>query len=160
MRSFPSNRITNQITNRITNRLKNLNLYSSGSTNLHLYRKLATDAKKPVKDKNLYQLLYPFVKFARPEFKIVGYSLGLLLISSSVTMFVPFSMGTIIDMVMQNENENDKDESPEKDSGYPLKSNFFLRNIFTSLGSLSSVFGALGAIFVGLCVLSSRTLIL
>ena len=122
-----------------------INLSSSGSFHFHHFRKFTSNGKKP-REKNLYQQLYPFIKFATPEFRIIGYSLGLLLISSSVTMFVPFSMGTIIDLVMQN----DKDDSPENDTVNPLKSNNFLRNVFKNLGSLSAVFGALGAVFVGL----------
>ena len=108
--------------------------------------------EKLPKVKSLYQQLRPFIKFARPEFRIIGYSLGLLLISSSVTMSVPFSMGAIIDIVMQKEEIEGKSAGDgENDNEYPLKSSKFLRNMFAQLGSLPALFGTLAAVFVGLC---------
>ncbi|KAJ2079124.1 ATP-binding cassette permease mdl1 [Coemansia sp. RSA 988] len=38
-------------------------------------------------------------RLARPEYRLLGGAVGLLLVSSSVTMVVPFSMGKIVDIV-------------------------------------------------------------
>ena len=93
--------------------------------------------------KSLRSQLSPFIKFARPEFKIVGYSLGLLLISSSVTMSVPFSMGAIIDIVMGHKGV----EVEEQKSVLP-KGNSFVKKILVQTGSLTGLFGLLGCIFI------------
>lgn len=64
-------------------------------------------------------------------------------------MSVPFSMGAIIDIVMQKEEVESAGDG-EKDNEYPLKSSKFLRNMFAQLGSLPALFGTLAAVFVGL----------
>lgn len=46
--------------------------------------------------------LFRFARIARPEFRRVAAAIALLFVSSSVSMAVPFSMGTIIDMVMED----------------------------------------------------------
>ncbi|KAJ1939416.1 ATP-binding cassette permease mdl1, partial [Linderina macrospora] len=55
----------------------------------------AKNAKK-VKTSQAWLRLF---RLAKPEYKLLGGAVGLLLVSSSVTMVVPFSMGKIIDIV-------------------------------------------------------------
>ncbi|KAI8320975.1 hypothetical protein GQ54DRAFT_298296 [Martensiomyces pterosporus] len=57
-----------------------------------------SEAKSAKKVKTSQAWLRLF-KLARPEYKLLGGAVGLLVVSSSVTMTVPFSMGKIIDMV-------------------------------------------------------------
>ena len=92
--------------------------------------------------KSLSQQLQPFLKFARPEFPIVGASLVLLLISSSVTMSMPFSMGAIIDVVM--ENLDDKIDHLEEKGGQ----NELVKSLLVKTGSLTGLFTLLGGVFV------------
>ena len=87
--------------------------------------------------KSLKQQLLPFIKFAKPEYKIVGLSIVLLFISSSVTMSVPMSMGVIIDIVMQN---MDQVAASNKGSGFVYK-------LLEKTGSLTGLFAFLGGIF-------------
>ncbi|KAJ1761744.1 ATP-binding cassette permease mdl1 [Coemansia sp. RSA 1591] len=42
-------------------------------------------------------------RLARPEYKLLGAAVGLLVVSSSVTMAVPFAMGKIIDIVTSSQ---------------------------------------------------------
>jgi hypothetical protein len=60
---------------------------------------------KPVSDppaspKSLWKQIREIAVLARPEVKGLAAGMGLLVISSAVTMSVPFSMGRIIDIVM------------------------------------------------------------
>ncbi|KAI8911738.1 P-loop containing nucleoside triphosphate hydrolase protein [Gorgonomyces haynaldii] len=75
-----------------------------------------------------------FAKIARPEFRLVGAAVGLLFVSSAVTMSVPFSMGTIIDIVMNKFNQK-----PKEDNGIKSK----LQSV-----SLPTLFGGLAGVFI------------
>ncbi|KAJ2008370.1 ATP-binding cassette permease mdl1 [Coemansia thaxteri] len=62
------------------------------------------------------------LRLARPEYKMLGGAVGLLFISSTVTMAVPFSMGKIIDMVTN--------------SGAVIPLGLSLSQVFVGLGSI------------------------
>lgn len=116
-------------------------------------------ASASTKKNSLYTQLKPFIKFAKPEFRIVGYSIALLFISSSVTMSVPFSMGTIIDIVMEKDDTNGgPEEEGSNVAGYPLKNNTFIKEILTKTGSLPALFSVLGLVFIGLISLLEWTI--
>ena len=114
-----------------------------------LIRSLTTNAiKQTMKEpkKSLFGQLIPFLKFARPEFRLVGGSLVLLLISSTVTMSVPFSMGAIIDIVMEDL------DAPKSSSVFQVADENSHKELVKSLlaqtGSLIGLFSFLGGVFV------------
>lgn len=113
-----------------------------------LFRRGFVSTVKNVKQKSLKDQLSPFVKFARPEFKIVGGSLVLLLISSAVTMSVPVSMGAIMDIVMQKMAPQDKDTEVKNDEGQKKSPGDFVKNLLQKTGSLPALFGLLGGVFI------------
>ncbi len=124
--------------------------YSSGL--LFRSRWFSTIPKPKEKQKSLRAQLTPFIKFSRPEFKIVGGSLVLLLISSTVTMSVPFSMGAIIDIVMQRMGEDieevDKVPTETNFPGASTKTTGILKEMLAKTGSLTGLFGLLSGVFV------------
>jgi hypothetical protein len=108
-------------------------------------------SKRKKDSKSLFTHLKPFLKFSRPEYKLVGCSLGLLLISSSVTMSVPFSMGAIIDVVVGDEYNESNNQQPSSESKSILAktSNPILKELLLKTGSMVGLFSVLGAVFVG-----------
>ncbi|KAJ2464137.1 ATP-binding cassette permease mdl1 [Coemansia sp. RSA 2337] len=62
------------------------------------------------------------LRLAKPEYKLLGGAVGLLFVSSTVTMAVPFSMGKIIDMVTN--------------SGASIPFGLSLTQVFVGLGSV------------------------
>ncbi|KAJ1679335.1 ATP-binding cassette permease mdl1, partial [Spiromyces aspiralis] len=66
--------------------------------------------------------IFRLLKLAKGEAKLLGSAVGLLFISSSVTMAVPFSMGKIIDMVT--------------DPAFPVPFDLTLTQVFAGLGGL------------------------
>ncbi|ROT40132.1 ATP-dependent permease MDL2 [Sodiomyces alkalinus F11] len=50
--------------------------------------------------------IWRLIKIARPEFKWLALAIGFLLVSSSVTMSIPFSVGRILDIVTKDPAEN------------------------------------------------------
>jgi ABC-type multidrug transport system fused ATPase/permease subunit len=110
-------------------------------------RWLSTTPKPKEFPKSLFSQLTPFIRFSRPEFKIIGGSLALLLISSTVTMSVPFSMGAIIDIVMQRMEEDPGIVQNQVSlPGEPAK-NKLLQDLLAKTGSLTGLFGLLGGVF-------------
>lgn len=79
---------------------------------------------KDAKKVNTSQAWLRLFRLARPEYKLLGGAVGLLAISSTITMTIPFTMGKIIDIVT----------SSQAVIPYGL--------------SLTQVFSGLGAIFV------------
>ncbi|KAJ1843930.1 ATP-binding cassette permease mdl1 [Coemansia sp. RSA 2708] len=75
-------------------------------------------------------------RLARPEYRLLGGAVGLLLVSSSVTMAVPFTMGKIIDIVT----------SASATVPFGL--------------TLGQVFGGLGAVFVAGAVANAGRIVL
>jgi putative ABC transport system ATP-binding protein len=94
------------------------------------------------KQKSLFQQLKPFAKFSKSEYKLIGGSIILLLISSSVTMSVPFSMGAIIDIVLE------KMEGPEVETSKPKETDSLLKKLLQTTGSLTGLFALLGGVFI------------
>ncbi|KAJ2900693.1 ATP-binding cassette permease mdl1 [Coemansia aciculifera] len=74
---------------------------------------------KQIKTKQAWLRLF---RLARPEYKLLGGAVGLLFVSSTVTMAVPFSMGKIIDMVTN--------------SGASIPMGLSLTQVFIGLGSV------------------------
>ena len=111
-------------------------------------RWLSTISKPKEKQKSLLSQLTPFIRFSKPEFKIVGGSLALLLISSTVTMSVPFSMGAIIDIVMQRLGEDPETVQDVSLPGEHTKTNEMLKDLLSKTGSLTGLFGLLCGVFV------------
>lgn len=97
------------------------------------------------KPSSLFNQLRPFLKFAKPEIKLVGGSLVLLMISSAVTMSVPFSMGAIIDIVMEKLGDQ---ETIQKLKDEPESQTTILKRLLLKTGSLNSLFGVLVGVFV------------
>ncbi|KAJ3309176.1 ATP-binding cassette sub- B member 10, mitochondrial [Boothiomyces sp. JEL0838] len=112
-------------------------------------------AKKP---KSLKEQLMPFWPYAKPETKIVIASIGLLLVSSAVTMSVPFSMGAIIDIVMADAGADTADFDKPKlgdNSGVdPVgfmnskNNSTLLKSLLEKTGSLTALFSVLVGVFV------------
>ncbi|KAL2759247.1 hypothetical protein ACRALDRAFT_1062257 [Sodiomyces alcalophilus JCM 7366] len=59
-------------------------------------------AQKPAGRAEIWRL----IEIARPEFKWLAVAIGFLLVSSSVTMSIPFSVGRILDLVTKDPVEN------------------------------------------------------
>ncbi|KAJ2415682.1 ATP-binding cassette permease mdl1 [Coemansia sp. RSA 2530] len=74
---------------------------------------------KQIKTKQAWLRL---LRLAKPEYKLLGGAVGLLFVSSTVTMAVPFSMGKIIDMVTN--------------SGASIPFGLSLTQVFVGLGSV------------------------
>ncbi|KAJ2746092.1 ATP-binding cassette permease mdl1 [Coemansia sp. BCRC 34301] len=74
---------------------------------------------KQIKTKQAWLRL---LRLAKPEYKLLGGAVGLLFVSSTVTMAVPFSMGKIIDMVTN--------------SGASIPMGLSLTQVFVGLGSV------------------------
>ncbi|KAJ2731581.1 ATP-binding cassette permease mdl1 [Coemansia sp. BCRC 34962] len=74
---------------------------------------------KQIKTKQAWLRL---LRLARPEYKLLGGAVGLLFVSSTVTMAVPFSMGKIIDIVTS--------------SGASIPFGLSLTQVFVGLGSV------------------------
>lgn len=93
-----------------------------------------------------------FVVIARPEFKIVGIAIGLLIVSSTVSMSVPFSMGAVIDIVMENSRRKDGQAIENQGTDQQVQtigqSSKTLRDKIKSIGSLNQIFGTLISIFI------------
>ncbi|KAJ1729294.1 ATP-binding cassette permease mdl1 [Coemansia biformis] len=64
-------------------------------------------------------------RLARPEYKLLGGAVGLLFVSSSITMVVPFSMGRIVDIVTN--------------AGTAVPFGLTLGQLFTGMGALFAV---------------------
>ncbi|ORX72634.1 hypothetical protein DL89DRAFT_277340 [Linderina pennispora] len=92
----------------------------------------AKSAKK-VKTSQAWLRLF---RLARPEYKLLGGAVGLLLVSSSVTMVVPFSMGKIIDIVTN--------------AGAVIPYGLSLKEVFAGLGGMFVVGAAanMGRVFL------------
>ncbi|KAJ2458563.1 ATP-binding cassette permease mdl1 [Coemansia sp. RSA 2424] len=74
---------------------------------------------KQIKTKQAWLRLF---RLAKPEYRLLGGAVGLLFVSSTVTMAVPFSMGKIIDMVTN--------------SGASIPMGLSLTQVFVGLGSV------------------------
>ncbi|KAJ3320738.1 ATP-binding cassette sub- B member 10, mitochondrial [Boothiomyces sp. JEL0866] len=115
----------------------------------------STKSKKP---KSLKEQLMPFWPYAKPETKIVIASIGLLLVSSTVTMSVPFSMGAIIDIVMADAGAEtadfDKPKLQDNSGVDPVgfmnskNNSTLLKALLEKTGSLSALFSVLVGVFV------------
>ncbi|KAJ1919430.1 ATP-binding cassette permease mdl1 [Tieghemiomyces parasiticus] len=78
-----------------------------------------------------WQSLLRLVRLARPEYKLLGCAVGLLLVSSAITMSVPFAMGKIIDIVAT--------------AATPIPFGLTTRQFFAILGSVFVVGGVANA---------------
>jgi hypothetical protein len=125
---------------------------------LIIRRNFNTDSKKYAgestneKEKSFRENLIRFAKIARPELNIVLLAIFLLLISSTVTMTVPLSIGTIIDIVMEDSKHGKAEETTSPNimtSAMPDTS--MLRERIKSLGSLNMIM----AFFVGIFIIGS-----
>ncbi|KAJ2851155.1 ATP-binding cassette permease mdl1 [Coemansia brasiliensis] len=67
----------------------------------HKQQTHGTDPEEHIRDKQMKtgQAWLRLFRLAKPEYKLLGSAVGLLFVSSSVTMAVPFTMGKIIDIV-------------------------------------------------------------
>ncbi|KAL2918818.1 hypothetical protein HK105_201652 [Polyrhizophydium stewartii] len=87
------------------------------------------------------------VRFIRPEYSILAAAIFFLLISSVVTMLVPMSMGTIIDLVMQELGASVGDTGSGAPAMVMPQAPRLSESIRQNL-SLTTVFIALSCIFV------------
>ncbi|KIW73589.1 hypothetical protein PV04_01693 [Phialophora macrospora] len=58
--------------------------------------------------------IWRLIKIARPEAKVLGWAFLLLLISSSITMSIPFSIGKILDIATKGGAKTDGEEGEQK----------------------------------------------
>ncbi|KAJ4145642.1 hypothetical protein LMH87_004486 [Akanthomyces muscarius] len=71
---------------------------------VNLAAKLSKDSKQPTKAG--LQEIWRLIKVARPELRWLGVAFIFLVISSSVTMSIPFSVGRILDLATKGEDED------------------------------------------------------
>ncbi|KAK5078654.1 ATP-binding cassette permease mdl1 [Lithohypha guttulata] len=80
--------------------------------------------------------VWRLIKIARPEAKILGIAFVFLLISSSITMSIPFSIGKILDIATQG---GQKTEDLQSDEGSPMLFGFSIGTFYLALGSVLAV---------------------
>lgn len=71
---------------------------------VNLAAKLSKDSKQP--GKAGMSEIWRLIKVARPELRWLGLAFAFLVISSSVTMSIPFSVGRILDLATKGESED------------------------------------------------------
>lgn len=80
--------------------------------------------------------VWRLIKIARPEAKVLGIAFIFLLISSSITMSIPFSIGKILDIATQG---GQKTEDLQSDEGSPMLFGFSIGTFYLALGSVLAV---------------------
>lgn len=77
--------------------------------------------------------VWRLIKIARPEARILGLAFFFLLISSSITMAVPFSIGKILDIATKGDA---KPEDLQSDKGSDMLFGFSITTFYIGLGSV------------------------
>lgn len=80
--------------------------------------------------------VWRLIKIARPEAKILGIAFVFLLISSGITMSIPFSIGKILDIATQGGQSAEKLSSAE---GSDMLFGFSVSTFYLALGSVLAV---------------------
>ena len=79
---------------------------ASAAAQVNLSAKLSKDGTQPGSPGSMKEI-WRLIKIARPELGTLGWAFLFLLISSAVSMSVPFSIGKILDIATQPEGTND-----------------------------------------------------
>ena len=80
---------------------------ASQAAKVNLSARLATDGKTQSQWAGFGEV-WRLVKIARPEAKTLGIAFVFLLISSSISMSIPFSIGKILDIATKSDSETDQ----------------------------------------------------
>jgi len=80
---------------------------ASQAAQVNLSAQLAKDGKSQGQTAGFGEV-WRLIKIARPEAKVLGVAFVLLLISSSITMSIPFSIGKILDIATKSEPGSDQ----------------------------------------------------
>jgi len=80
---------------------------ASQAAQVNLSARLAKDGKSQGQTAGLGEI-WRLIKIARPEAKILGCAFVFLLVSSAITMAVPFSIGKILDIATKSEDGTDQ----------------------------------------------------
>ena len=75
--------------------------------------------------------VWRLIKIARPEAKVLGFAFVLLLISSSITMAIPFSIGKIMDIATKGKADT---ESGEEDAPQEMLFGLSMTTFYVGLG--------------------------
>ena len=78
---------------------------ASQASQINLSARLGNDGKNVPQTAALSEI-WRLIKIARPEAKVLGLAFVFLLISSSITMAIPFSIGKILDVATSKEGSN------------------------------------------------------
>ncbi len=80
---------------------------ASQAAQVNLSARLAKDGKSQGQTAGFGEV-WRLIKIAKPEAKVLGVAFVLLLISSSITMTIPFSIGKILDIATKSETGSDQ----------------------------------------------------
>ena len=75
---------------------------ASQAAQVNLSARLAKDGKSQGQSAGFGEI-WRLIKIARPEAKVLGYAFVFLIVSSAITMAVPFSIGKILDIATKSE---------------------------------------------------------
>ena len=78
---------------------------ASQATQVNLRARLARD-EKSVQQSAGFGEIWRLIKIARPEAGVLGFAFAFLLVSSAITMLIPFSIGKILDVATNAESGN------------------------------------------------------
>ncbi|KAF2843064.1 ABC transport system ATP-binding protein [Patellaria atrata CBS 101060] len=78
---------------------------ASQAAKLNLSARLSKDGSAGGKTGSGWSEIWRLIKIARPEAKTLGIAVVFLLVSSSITMSIPFSIGKILDIATQSEDQ-------------------------------------------------------
>lgn len=80
---------------------------ASQAAQVNLSARLAKDGKTQGQTAGFGEI-WRLIKIAKPEAKILGYAFVFLLVSSAITMSIPFSIGKILDIATKSEDGTDQ----------------------------------------------------
>ena len=80
---------------------------ASQAAQVNLSARLAKDGKSQGQTAGFGEV-WRLIKIARPEAKVLGYAFVFLLVSSAISMAVPFSIGKILDIATKSEDGTDQ----------------------------------------------------